>query len=85
MKKEVSGKAYTTVIMEIEIDDSELEGLAQEEINELFVEKAYDSFGGIDSFLGNGGADKLIGVTGINESIYGDGEVDFDEVENVED
>lgn len=81
MKKKVYGHVYVTVYKEIEIDDSELQGLDEDEIKELFIEKAYDEFGGISSFVGNGGTDKLIGVYGSDEGLHEDGEVEFEEVE----
>lgn len=43
------------------------------------IEKAYEEFGGITSYCGNGGNDKLIGVSGSDESIEADGEVEFTE------
>ena len=82
MKKKVYGNVYVTVYKEIEIEDTELQGLDEEEVRELFIEKAYDEFGGISSFVGNGGMDKLIGVYGSDEGLYGDGEVEFSEVDD---
>lgn len=40
---------------------------------------AESNFGGIHSYSGNGGTDKLIGVDGINESIACDCEAVFDD------
>ena len=33
------------------------------------VEAAYEEFGGVRNYVGNGGTDKLIGVRGTHESI----------------
>lgn len=46
---------------------------------EAAIKKASKNFGGIESYLGNGGSDKLIGVNGENESIYPIEEVEFDD------
>jgi hypothetical protein len=46
------------------------------------IECADEEFGGINGFCGNGGADKLIGVYGSNESIEEDGsEIEWFEAE----
>lgn len=47
------------------------------------IEKAHSDFGGISEYYGNGGSDKLIGVSEADESIYGDGEVEFTSAEEV--
>lgn len=49
------------------------------------IEKAYDNVS-IDSYCGNGGFDKLIGVFDTDEataSIYPDSELEYEEVEEI--
>lgn len=59
MKKfRVYGEVIVCVSMEVEAEDA---GGA--------LETADDTFGMITSYAGNGGCDKLIGVSGFNESI----------------
>lgn len=43
------------------------------------IEMAGKKFKGVHAYLGNGGSDKLIGVSGENESITIDGNVEFDD------
>lgn len=43
------------------------------------IEIAAQKFNGVHEYAGNGGYDKLIGVTGRNESITIDGEVEFND------
>lgn len=62
----VTGKAEVSVYIRIEAGSEE-----------EAIEKANEEFGGITSYCGNGGMDKLIGVDGINESIDADGEAWF--------
>jgi hypothetical protein len=76
MKKKVYWSFNAVVYKEVEIDNSKLEGMSEDEIDELFVEKAYEEFGGIKSIVGNGGTDKLIGVHGRDEGIYKDCEIE---------
>lgn len=45
------------------------------------VEKAYEEFGGVNGYAGNGGWNKLIGVSGTNETIEAGDEVDWEEPE----
>lgn len=84
MKKKVYGRVYVTVSKELEIDNSELTDLDDQEVEDMFIEKAINEFGGISGFVGNGGTDKLIGVTEDGESIHDDGEVEFFEVVDLE-
>jgi hypothetical protein len=42
------------------------------------VEKAYEKFGGVGSYVGNGGWNKLIGVTGQDESIEAGDEIEWE-------
>lgn len=43
------------------------------------LEKAEETFGGIESYLGNGGDDKLIGVDNDSESIFASDYIEWDE------
>lgn len=48
-------------------------------------DKAYEEFGGLGSYCGNGGCDKLIGVSSPNESCEAeDAEIIWDEAQEVE-
>lgn len=67
-KYKVSGVAQVEVIIEVEADDSE----------DAF-DVADQKFGGIVSYAGNGGVNKLIGVAGTNESISCYNEVEWTE------
>lgn len=48
------------------------------------IQKAYEEFGGVNGYCGNGGTDKLIGVDGDTEWIEADGIVEFNDVEEDE-
>lgn len=74
MKKKyrVFGNTNVTVSIIVEADSAE-----------DAIEKAPDNFGGICSYAGNGGVDKLIGVSRGVESIEADGDVKFDDAEEV--
>lgn len=48
------------------------------------IQKAYEEFGGVTGYCGNGGIDKLIGVDGDTEWIEADGIVEFNDVEEEE-
>ena len=61
-KIRVYGQATVTVSVEIEVDD----GCMNEE--EIF-DKAYQEFGGIHPFAGNGGFDKIIGVRPLRRNL----------------
>lgn len=79
MKKfRVFGRAVVGVSVLIDAEDDE--ELTKEEI----CDRAMKNFGGIRSFSGNGGADKLIGVTGHDEAIFADEEIEFDDYEEEE-
>lgn len=82
-KFRVYGTAEVTVAIELEIDDEELVGLDEGDIEDYVLDRAYDEFGGIDNYVGNGGYDKLIGVRGSNESIEISSDVEFNAVEEV--
>lgn len=45
------------------------------------VEKAYEEFNGIRSYAGNGGWDKLIGVSGAKETIDFESEIEWEQPE----
>ena len=67
---------YTRVIVEV---------VVEAENKEDAIEKAYDNVS-IDSYCGNGGSDKLIGVWDTDEatvSIYPDSELEYEEVEEI--
>lgn len=47
------------------------------------LEKAKETFGGIHEYCGNGGDDKLIGVENSSESVFADGDIEWDEYDIV--
>lgn len=73
----VYGTVQTNIEVVINLTEEEMEGLSNEEIQDVLIEKAYDDFGGISAYLGNGGDDKIIGVTGSNESIHCENDPEF--------
>lgn len=74
MKKiRVFGHATVTVSVLIEVEDNE--ELTEEEI----YDRARENFGGIMAFAGNGGTDKLIGVSDFEETISAGEEPEFDD------
>lgn len=74
MKKlRVFGHATVTVSTIIEVEDGE--DLTEEEI----YDRARENFGGVMAFAGNGGTDKLIGVSDYEETIAADEEPEFDD------
>lgn len=67
---------YTRVIVEV---------VVEAENKEDAIEKAYDNVS-IDSYCGNGGSDKIIGVCDTDEataSIYAADELEYEEVEEI--
>ena len=64
----VLGHTEVTVSCEVEADTPE-----------EAIKIASKKFGGVHSFSGNGGTDKLIGVNGPNETIAADEEIIFDD------
>lgn len=54
------------------------------ENEEEAIQKAYEEFGGVNDYCGNGGTDKLIGVDGNTEWIEADGIVEFNNAEEDE-
>lgn len=75
MKKfKVRGQYIITVTKEVWANDED------EAIN-----KADDRFGGVIEYAGNGGWDKLVGVSEADESVAADGMVEWDGVEELED
>lgn len=76
MKKlRVFGHTEVTVSVLVEVPDEQFAEMDESDIYDL----ADQEFGGIGSFAGNGGIDKLIGVCGSQESIAADGDVEFDD------
>lgn len=76
MKKlRVFGHTEVTVSVLVEVDEEHLAEMDECDIFDLAAQK----FGGIGSFAGNGGIDKLIGVCGSRESIDADNDVEFDD------
>lgn len=69
----VMGHTIVTVSVTLEVPDNAV--LTESEI----YAKAIKKFGGIRSYLGNGGDDKLIGVDGEGETITADESVTFDD------
>ena len=53
--------------------------LVEANSEEEAIEKANQEFGGILSYCGNGGTDKLIGVDGEYDTIEADESVEFDD------
>lgn len=70
MKYRVSGNIRVSVGITVEAE-SEDEA----------IQKAYEEFGGVNDYCGNGGIDKLIGVDGDTEWIEAYGIVEFNSVE----
>lgn len=68
MEYRVYGHATVTVSTLVEADSEE-----------EAIEKANQEFGGIASYCGNGGTDKLIGVEGEYDTIETDESVEFDD------
>lgn len=71
--KKVTVLGHATVVVSIQMDVED--DLTEEEI----YKQAQQEFGGIHSFLGNSGADKLVGVEKSNESIAADEAPIFDD------
>lgn len=75
MKKyKVYGQYTITVMKEVWAADED------EAIN-----KADDRFGGVIEYVGNGGVDKLIGVSQDDESVAADGMIEWQDAEELED
>jgi hypothetical protein len=75
MKKfKVRGQYTITVMKEVWANDE------YEAIN-----KADNNFGGVIEYVGNGGYDKLIGVSEPDESVAADGMIEWEEAEELED
>lgn len=49
------------------------------------IQKADDKFGGVMEYVGNGGYDKLVGVSESDESIAADGMVEWEGADELED
>jgi hypothetical protein len=74
MKYRVTGKADVWVSIIVEADSKE-----------SAIEQADRDFGGVGGFAGNGGSNKLIGVTGSKESIESGDFFEFDAAEEYDD
>ena len=75
--KKYTVTGYANVVVEVTVEA---------ENEEEAIEKAYDNVD-IDSYCGNGGTDKLIGVCNTNEataSIYVDSELEYEKVEEID-
>lgn len=75
--KKYTVTGYANVVVEVTVEA---------ENEEEAIEKAYDNVS-IDSYCGNGGTDKLIGVCNTDEAtanIYADSELEYEEVEEIE-
>jgi hypothetical protein len=75
MKKfKVRGQYTITVMKEVWANDED------EAIN-----KADKKFGGVVEYVGNGGYDKLVGVSESDESVAADGMIEWEDAEELED
>lgn len=75
MKKfKVYGQYTITVMKEVWANDED------EAMN-----KAEDRFGGVIEYVGNGGCDKLLGVSEDDESVAADGMIEWERAEELED
>lgn len=84
-KYRVYGKIVCFIDCKVEISQDRVNEAMErgDSINELVIEEAYETFGGVTCFAGNGGSDKIIGVSGSGESIYPCDEFEFNEVEEI--
>ncbi len=71
----VTGHANVTITTIVEVEDDE--ELTEDEICDI----AYTEFGGIGNYAGFGDCDHLIGVSGDEDTIHADGEIEFTECE----
>lgn len=76
MKKLAIFKQTVYITVEIEVNDN----ATKEEMEEI----AYSQFNGLSEFCGNGGMDKLVGVSGSNESVEVCEDLEVAEFEDVE-
>lgn len=72
MRYRVFGHTSVTVVVEAEAD-------SEDEAYEI----ALDQRTNLDSYCGNGGTDKLIGVCGDDESVAADEEITYDDIEEI--
>lgn len=72
MRYIVYGHTTVTVVVEVEAG-------SKEEAYEI----ALDQRSSLDSYCGNGGIDKLIGVCGDDESVSADEEITYDDIEEI--
>jgi len=80
---EVSGTLKCTVVCEVEVSKEEIDRIKENEgdVDDYIIAKAYDTFGGVSNYSGNGGMDKLVGVCGSDESIEASDDYEFTTVE----
>lgn len=67
----------TLVTVDVDEDDD------TEEIEQKVYDRAAEEFSGIQSYAGNGGLDKLIGVDHDHDSIAADEDVEWDDFEDL--
>ena len=84
-KFRVSGSIKCWIDCVVEVSQEELDRIKADggSEDEYIIEKAYDEFSGVSGYAGNGGTDKLIGVSGSDESIFPADDFEFDEVEAI--
>ena len=81
----VEGEATISVrkVVEISFDENDEDfvdedgNVDEDAVKDAAISMAYDKFGGLTGYVGNGGYDKLIGVHKTDESIEADCEVEF--------
>lgn len=61
---ECEGRTEVIVRVEVFLDDEDIEGLDEDQIQAKALEAANDKLSMLTSYCGNGGSDKLIGVDG---------------------
>lgn len=77
MKKLAVFKQTVFITVEIEVP----ENATEEEMTDI----AYDSFDGMSEYAGNGGMDKIVGVREENQRVELSDEIDFVNIEDLED
>lgn len=63
---------HTTVTVVIEVN-------AESEVDAY--EEALNQLNSLEAYVGNGGTDKLLGVSGDDESVSADEEIEYDDIE----
>lgn len=84
-KFKVSGSIKCWISCEVDIPQEVIDRSVEYgySVNEMIIETAYDNFGGVMGYAGNGGTDKLVGVSESGESIYPNDEFEFTDVEQL--